>query len=50
MTLLIFRVQVVCFIGGFLQEDVIVNNPSLDSCMDSVLVLEVPCRATFCFV
>ena len=50
MTLCIFRVQVVCFIGGFLQEDVVVNNPSLDSCMDSVLVLEVPSRATFCFV
>jgi hypothetical protein len=50
MTLCIFWVQVGFFIGVFLQDDVVVNDSSIDRCMDSVLVLEVPSRATFRFV
>ena len=45
------RTQVGFFIGVFMQDDVVVNDSSFDSsCMDSVLVLEVPRRATRCFV
>jgi hypothetical protein len=51
MKLYIIRTQVGFFIGVFMQDDVVVNDSSFDSsCMDSVLVLEVPWRATRCFV
>jgi len=50
MKLYIIRTQVGFFIGVFMQDDVVVNDSSFDSCMDSVLALKVPSRATFCFV
>ena len=48
--MLCIRTQVGFFIGVFMQDDVVVNDSSFDSCMDSVLALKVPRRATHCFV